>query len=325
VVSEDAWPPAAGDGEPSGWFGPHDPASQHPPPVPPIPPRLWHPPPGMQPPSPVPPNPFQGPPAWGSMPPGYAAPPPVVRRSRPPRRTVFALLAVLVGTIVVTGVGAALAEPDSGTGTPPTSGSAAQDDEIRALWRSTPADDLLPSVLSREGTETYIRLAVDPDESCGALPAPFTTALSPATCDRLVQATYVDRTQTVTVTVGIVVLAGTVDNRQRLFQNWTADSYATQTAMMPPAYPVPGTVAAGYGDPQRVAWQSAVSADGTYLVYAVAGFTDGRTGPDAAARTAGSGTALEGDSPPVQVAADLPGAIQDVITAKETAALGGAG
>jgi hypothetical protein len=95
--------------------------------------------------------------------------------------------------------------------------------------------------------------------------------------------------------------------------------------MMPNTYPVPGTLAANFQDAQRVAWQSQVSSDGTYLVYTVAGFTDGRTGPSAAARTAGSGSALESDSPPVQVASDLPTAIQQILAAKETAVLGTSG
>jgi hypothetical protein len=133
-------------------------------------------------------------------------------------------------------------------------------------------------------------------------------------------ATYVDRTQTVTATVGIIVIGGSSADRQHLFQAWSADTNASKGSMMPHVYPVPGTVAAAFSDNERVAWQSQLSSDGTYLAYAVAGFSDGRTGSDSAAIAAGSGSALSASSPPVQVAADLPAAIQDLITPKLNAA-----
>jgi hypothetical protein len=225
---------------------------------------------------------------------------------------------------VIAFVGAlSLAAPTGGTASRPSTGAAAQDESLRSLWRTASAGDLLPSTLNREGTETYIRLGVDPDETCTRLPAAFTAALSPAACARAIEATYVDRTQTVTATVGIVVLSGSTSDRLRLFQTWTSDANSTKDAMMPHAYPAAGTLAAQFSDAQRVTWQSQVSTDGTYLVYAVTGFTDGRTGPGAPARTSRSGSALSTDSPAVQVAGDLPTAIQIILTAKETAAAAG--
>jgi hypothetical protein len=230
---------------------------------------------------------------------------------------------LILASALVLAAGIAMATPSGGSSAKPSTGSAAADNSVRALWRSVPANELLPATLTREGTESYIRLGIDPDEACGTLPSAFTAALAPAACSRVLAATYVDRTQTVTTTVGIVVIAGTTATRLRLFQAWTADANAAKDAMMPHAYAVPGTVAAAFSDKQRVAWQSQVSTDGTYLVYAVAGFTDGRTGPDAAARSAASGSALSADSPPVQVAGDLPAAIQNLLAAKLTAAQGG--
>jgi hypothetical protein len=120
----------------------------------------------------------------------------------------------------------------------------------------------------------------------------------------------------VTATVGIVVISGSITERLRLFQAWNADTDATKGSMMPHVYAVPGTVAAAFSDKQRVAWQSQLSVDGTYLAYAVTGFTDGRTGSGNAAIAAGSGSALSSSSPPVQVAGDLPAAIQDLLTPK---------
>ncbi|HEU5332851.1 MAG TPA: hypothetical protein VFU73_08810 [Actinocrinis sp.] len=248
------------------------------------------------------------------------APPPAPRVSR---RAVFASLATVAVAVAAFGGALAFAAPGGGIASHPSTGAVAQDESLRSLWRSASAGDLLPSILNREGTETYIRLGVDPDETCAHLPAAFTAALSPAACSRAIEATYVDRTQTVTATVGIVVLSGSTSDRLRLFQTWTSDAYSTKDAMMPHAYPVAGTLAAQFGETQRVTWQSQVSTDGTYLVYAVTGFTDGRTGPDAAARASHSGSALSTDSPAVQVAGDLPTAVQIILTAKETAAAAG--
>jgi hypothetical protein len=236
---------------------------------------------------------------------------------------VAAAAGLILAAALVLIAGIAIAAPSGGSSAKPSTGTAAVDNTERALWRSVPADELLPATLTREGTESYTRLGINPDETCGTLPTAFTSALAPAACSRVLVATYMDRTQTVTATVGIVVLAGTTANRLRLFQAWTADANATKDAMMPHVYPVPGTVAAAFSDKQRVAWQSQVSTDGTYLVYSVAGFTDGRTGPDAAARAASSGSALSANSPPVQVAGDLPAAIQNLLAAKLTAVQGG--
>jgi hypothetical protein len=232
----------------------------------------------------------------------------------------LATVAIAVGALIG---GLTLAAPTSGSTAHATTGAAAQDESLRSLWRTASASDLLPATLNREGTETYIRLGVDPDENCAHLPAAFTGALTPAACARAIEATYADRTQTITATVGIVVLSGSTSDRLRLFQNWTPDAYSTKDAMMPHAYPVAGTLAAQFSDAQRVTWQSQVSTDGTYLVYAVTGFADGRTGPGAAARASKSGSALSTDSPAVQVAGDLPTAIQIILTAKETAAAAG--
>jgi hypothetical protein len=240
-------------------------------------------------------------------------------------RAILASIAIMGAAILIFVSALALAAPTGGSAALPSSGSTAQDEALRALWRTASANDLLPSTLSREGTETYVRLGVNPDETCAHLPTAFTAALTPAGCGRVLEATYIDRTQTVTATVGIVVLSGSIGDRLHVFQSWTADAYSTKDAMMPHVYPVAGTLAAQFSDAQRVTWQSAASTDGTYLVYAVTGFTDGRTGTSAADRSSTSGSALTPNSPPVQVAGDLPGALQVILTAKETAAAAGSG
>jgi hypothetical protein len=265
------------------------------------------------------PDPAWAEPAW-QWPAAEVAP--LQARTRAPGRIKAAAVALVACALAAGAGGVALAGSGSGQAAAPTTGAAAQDQQVRALWRTAPADDLLPLSLSREGTETYQRIGVDPDEQCSTLPAPLLAALHPGTCDRVIQATYVDRTQTVTATVGIVLISGSANARTALYQAWNSGAEATDTATMPHAYPVPGTAAANFQDPQRVAWQSQMSDDGTYLVFAVTGFADGRTGPTAAERTAGAGSALGADSPPVQVAADLPAAIQQILAARETAMLG---
>jgi hypothetical protein len=269
----------------------------------------------------APPQLYAYPAADGFWPPVMQPPAPRVST-----RSVLTAIAFLAAAILVFVGAVALARPTGGAAASPSTGATAQDEALRALWRTAPSNDLLPAILNREGTETYIRLGVNPDETCTRLPSAFTAALAPTTCARAIEATYVDRTQTVSATVGIVVLSGSINDRLRLFQTWAPDKYATKDAMMPHVYPVAGTLAAQLSDAQRVTWQGQVSSDGTYLVYAVTAFTDGRTGPGAAARADSAGSALAASSPAVQVAGDLPTAIQIILTAKETStAAGGSG
>jgi hypothetical protein len=252
-----------------------------------------------------------------------AAPPPV-RGRRSPRRTAAALLVLLVAFAAV-GVGYAVSGGATAlaAGAAPASSAAASDVDARAVWRTASADAILPPKLTREGTEAYYRLAVDPSESCAQLPAAFVKALAPAGCVRLVQATYVDSTESVVATVGLVVAGGSAGQRTALFQNWTADAFARQYPLMPSAYPVRATLAAGFQNAQRIAWMSTISNDGTYIAYAVSGFVDGRQGPDAAAFTRGTDPELQSDSPPVQVADDLPTAVLDALNAAAKNADGG--
>lgn len=263
-------------------------------------------------------QPFYG---WGAQGPVPIPQPPKIVL---PRRTLVTASALVVVAVLALAIGLVAAQPSGGSAAKRTTGAAAQDEAVRAVWRTATVDQLLPASIKREGSETYIRLGINPDESCAKLPAAFAGGLAPAKCAHVLSATYADRTQTVTATVGIVVTSGNDADRLRLFRAWTPDSNANNAAMMPHTYPVANTAAAQFTDAQRVAWQSQVSTDGTYLVYAVTGFTDGRSGPDAPAIAAGSGSALSSSSPAVQVAGDLPAAIQDLLTARIQDTQGGA-
>jgi hypothetical protein len=259
-------------------------------------------------------------PAWPSIPP---SPPPRPRRS--PAR-VLAAVAVVLAALLAGAAGYVLSgsRPAVDDGAGRGSGEPSADVAAQALWRTAPADRLLAPTLNREGTEAYYRLAVDPDESCAQLPAAFLAALAPAGCARLVQATYVDSTESLVATVGLVVAGGTAAQRAALYQSWAADSFSHQYAMMPSAYPVPASLAAAFRNPQRIAWMSDVSSSGTYLAFTVAGFVDGRTGPDAQQFAQGTAPVLASDSPPVQVASDLPGVVMDALDAQSKAEGGGA-
>ena len=242
--------------------------------------------------------------------PGEPAPPPPAPARRSPGRVAAAVLVPLLALAAV-GIGFAISSgsPAYDAGAKPASGAAPADVVARAAWRSVTAAQILPPQLHREGSEMYYRLAVDPNESCSLLPSSFLKALGRAGCEHVVQATYIDSTESVVATVGLVVVGGSSAQRQALFQDWVADSYARQYPMMPSAFPVRATLAADFGNAQRVAWKSAVTADGSYVAFAVSGFADGRLGPSAAAFDLGNESELQSDSPPVQTADDLSAAI----------------
>jgi hypothetical protein len=224
---------------------------------------------------------------------------------------VIAAVLVPLAALAAGGIGFAISggAPAYEAGAGPGSGARAADVAARAAWRSVTADQILPPQIHREGTEVYDRLGVDPDESCAQLPGAFLKAVGPAGCAHVVQATYIDATESAVATVGIIAVGGSPAQRASLFQDWTADAYMRQYSMMPSTYPVRLSLASNFGNPQRVAWKSQVSPDGSYLVYTVSGFADGRLGPSAAAFAAGGESELAPDSPPVQVADDLVGAI----------------
>lgn len=263
-------------------------------------------------------NGVDGGPSW----PTPIPPPPPPRRS--PGRVAGAALCLLLA-LAAAGVGLAVSGGSApvGAGARAGSSAAAADVSARAVWRTASADTILPPTIKREGTEVYYRLAVDPSESCGQLPAAFLKALGSAGCARLVQATYLDSTESVVATVGFVVVGGTATQRSTLFQDWTADSYARQYTMMPSTYPVTATLAASFQNSRRVAWKSAISNDGTYIAFAVSGFADARQGPNATAFNLGNEPELQSDSPPVQASDDLSGAIQTGISALYPASSGG--
>lgn len=183
----------------------------------------------------------------------------------------------------------------------------AQDQAVRALWRTKPVEQLFPATVAN-GSQ-YVRLGIADAAGCDVLPKDFVTALAQAApetkCVKVLRATYTDITQTVFATVGIVVIDGGPRARDQVWRQWTPDADSRRPALMPGVVAVPGTAAATWTDGQRIAWNSQATRDGSYLVYAVTAFTDGRAGTSDAELSAGTGKALRADSPPVQAALGL--------------------
>lgn len=182
-----------------------------------------------------------------------------------------------------------------------------QDQAVRAMWRTKPADQLFPATITN-GSQ-YVRLGIADATGCDVLPKEFVAELhkdAPDTsCVKVLRATYTDITQTVFATAGIVVIDGSANARDKVWRQWTPDADSRRPELMPSVFAVPGTAAAGFVDGQRTVWNSQASSNGSYLVYVVSAFADGRAGtPDAQLR-ARSGKALGADSPPVQASLGL--------------------
>lgn len=183
------------------------------------------------------------------------------------------------------------------------------DQAVRALWRTKTVEQIFPATVTLGSP--YVRLGVAPAAGCDVLPKDFLLVLAseaPGTsCDRVLRATYTDVTQTVFATVGVVVVGGEASARDKVWRQWTPDSASKQMDTMPDVYPVPHTVAADFADTQRVTWDSQASNDGSYLVYVVSAFADGRAGSSENQLSSGSEftKALAADSPPVQAASGL--------------------
>jgi hypothetical protein len=233
-----------------------------------------------------------------------------------PRRDVVATTVALIVGIALATASVIVAGSPVPTPTAPTSAQL-QDEAARAAWRTAPIDTLLPPTLDRPGGEQYVRLGLADPAGCDVLPAAFVAELADvapgASCDKVLRATYVDSTETVFATVGIVVVGGTAEQRDKVWRGWTPDADSRKSEVMPDVFPVPGSAAAKAADSQRIAWNSETTSDGSFLVYSVAGFLDGRTGSSPEDLRSGVTKNLTADSPPVQASVDLPTQIVDLL------------
>ncbi|NLU66250.1 hypothetical protein HCC30_03005 [Streptomyces sp. HNM0574] len=174
----------------------------------------------------------------------------------------------------------------------------AEFDRTRELWHSTPVDELFPKTLKGAAAgpggadRRWFRVAVAPDSGCAnAFDPMLTKALSPAGCQRLLRATYVDETTSSVTTVGMLFTRTDKSGMSALRERFAKESLTERTDLMPRAQPARGTVAADFGDAQRASWTLRVLADEPVVVYAVTGFADGRvvSDPQAAAEATEQG------------------------------------
>lgn len=210
--------------------------------------------------------------------------------ARHPGRTVAAVACVVLGLGLIGG---------AATGTWLTGDSAADPvagnsfTAARSFWHTVPVDTLFPSTLDGAGAgpggadRTWTRIAVAPDSGCAAALDPLlVSALGRAGCGRVVRATYADATSSSVTTVGLVFTQADPAAMTALRTRFRDQRLSERADLMPRAFPVPGTLAAGFGARQRASWTVNVLDDAPVVVYAVSGFADGRavTDPQPAAK-----------------------------------------
>ncbi|WP_433548465.1 hypothetical protein ACQPZG_27940 [Streptomyces sp. CA-294286] len=209
---------------------------------------------------------------------------------RPPARhrpTAARIAATAVCTVLGVGLigGAAAGSWLADSSAAPTVDSAFA--EARATWHSTPVDTLFPRALAGTGAgpggadRKWTRVAVAPDGDCAnALDPLLLKALGPVGCERLLRATYTDATTSSVTTVGMVFTQADENATHALRARFAREKLDRRRDLMPRTHPVPGTVAAGFGDGQRASWTVSVLKDAPVVVYAVSGFADGRAVSD---------------------------------------------
>ncbi|GAA3383195.1 hypothetical protein [Streptomyces racemochromogenes] len=238
-------------------------------------------------------------------------PPPPHRPRRHPVRVVTAITCALLGSALLAGA-AATAWSDHRAAHRPLPPDAAYR-RAASLWRSAPADSLLPPVLDAPDAgpggadRRWTRIALAPDADCAAaLPADWRTALAATGCTRVLRATYTDATRSSLVTVGLVFTPADAGAMAALRGRLT----------VPPAYE--------YADARRAAWTATVSAEAPAVVYTVSAFADGRTvaapvPAEEALREGATGTVAEaGLGHDAKAAADRVGQALSALAAPDT-------
>lgn len=211
-------------------------------------------------------------------------------RTRRPFRTAAAAVCVVLGLGLIGGAATGSwlisdSSADPAAHSPYTVG--------RAAWHSIPVDTLFPRTLQGDGAgpggadRVWTRLAVAPDSGCAsALDPLLLKTLRPVGCTRLLRATYTDATSSSVTTVGMVFTEGDTESMRALSTRFSDQHLDGRTDLMPRAYAVKNTAAAGFGDRQRASWTVHVLTEVPVVMFAVSGFADGRTvsGPQPAGK-----------------------------------------
>lgn len=150
-------------------------------------------------------------------------------------------------------------------------------------WHSIPVDTLFPRTIEGDGAgpggadRVWTRIAVAPDSGCtGALDPLLLKTLRPVGCARLLRATYTDATSSGVTTVGLVFTEADTDAMRALSSRYAGERLGARADLMPRAYAVKNSPAAGFGDRQRASWTVHVLTEVPVVVFAVSGFADGR-------------------------------------------------
>ncbi|MFF4648824.1 hypothetical protein [Streptomyces sp. NPDC001380] len=230
-------------------------------------------------PAPAPMSPAASAPAPASPVPAASAPvpaptPPAPARPRAARRRLRTGLALAcaasgLGLLLGPGVTAALL-PAPGRG----DGTAERLALARALWRTAPADSLLPPRIDPADGSAWIRTALAPAAACtpAGLGRYLYAALAPRGCGPVFRATYTDPARTRLVTVGVVTTAAPTA---------VPPPAAARPAGAPPAggggaaAPPPEAPATGPAPPPAV-WTAEPDPGHPWVVWAAASFADGR-------------------------------------------------
>jgi hypothetical protein len=165
--------------------------------------------------------------------------------------------------------------------------SAAQEQQIMAWesagrWRATPAARIFPATVWYQLPSFALsgpaglslqarRVGIAPRAGCTAgADRAAAAVLSRHGCAAMLRATYVDATGSLVVTVGVAVLPGTAATAASI--RALPSRHGVRSGVRPLAFR--HTLTAGFGPAQRQL--SYAVAAGPYLIFSVAGYTDGR-------------------------------------------------
>jgi hypothetical protein len=155
--------------------------------------------------------------------------------------------------------------------------------EMTRRWRALPADKIFPATVEYplsgqafygpKGLELNAQLlGIDKSTSCAkALTAVAARILQRNGCAAVLRATYVDSSGSLLATIGVVVLPDSTAAHAAVNQLRAARPATSEPLRV---LPIEGTLADQFLDSQRQL--SKVDAAGPYVIFATAGFSDGR-------------------------------------------------
>ena len=212
--------------------------------------------------------------------PGADGPAPGLLAELPRRRgragRVIALVALTVVGVAGIGVGGTLLTRELTRGPTNAEKAAAVQQEIASRWQRLPAGKIFTSILSYTtgglgASFSATLVGIAPPASCAsALDPALASLLHRYGCVTVLRATYLDYSGTEAVTIGLVVMKSAAAGNRAM-----ANSASLPVNAGVRTFPLPGTVAAQFGQAQR-RYFSTITSIGTYVFLAVAGFTEGR-------------------------------------------------